>query len=170
VSQTDILSERKDADGQPSRLRLNLPPDNRRRSIGVKLAVLARQMRQRFDTRVEAMGVTRAKWMLIATVAHNPGVTQRNIASLLEVTDVTAGRLIDRMCADGLLERKENPQDRRAYCVDVTAAAEPVLKNLAAAVADYEEEVFAMLDESELATLDRLLDKLSKGLVNSRDT
>ena len=52
-------------------------PCNHRREIGLKMAVLARQMRQRFDERVEQMGVTRAKWVLIAAVAGDPGTTQR---------------------------------------------------------------------------------------------
>jgi DNA-binding MarR family transcriptional regulator len=144
------------------------PPVNRRREIGLKLSVLARQMRQRFDERVERMGVTRAKWVLIAAVAGDPGTTQREIAAKLEVSDVTAGRMIDRVCADGLLERRENPQDRRAYRICLTPAAQPVLAKLATAAEAYEEEMFACMSEAELEMLDGLLDKLAVHLGNSR--
>jgi MarR family transcriptional regulator for hemolysin len=143
-------------------------PDNPRRAIGIKLAIIARQLRQRFDERVELLGVTRAKWMLIATVASRPGATQRMIATLLEVSDVTAGRLIDRVCADGLLERRENPQDRRAYCVYLTPAAQPVLKRMADAAEDYEREIFSAFGEDDLATFGVLLDRLSTNLANWR--
>lgn len=141
----------------------------RKRAIGVKMAVIARQLRQRFDTRVEQMGVTRAKWMLIASVAGDPGATQRMIATRLEVSDVTAGRLIDKVCADGLVERRENPQDRRAYCVYLTEAAEPLLKKLTKTAEAYEAEVFADFDDEDLKLLDGLLDRMSRNLNNRRD-
>lgn len=144
------------------------PPVNLRRGIGLKMTVLARQMRQRFDERVEQMGVTRAKWILIAAVAGNPGSTQRELAARLEVSDVTAGRMIDRVCADGLIERRENPQDRRAYRVCLTAAAQPLLTKLAAAAEAYEEEMFSAMAEAELATLDALLDKLAAHVGGAR--
>ncbi len=144
------------------------PPVNLRRGIGLKMTVLARQMRQRFDERVEQMGVTRAKWVLIAAVASNPGSTQRELAAKLEMSDVTAGRMIDRVCADGLIERLENPQDRRAYRVCLTAAAQPLLKKVAAAAAIYEAEMFSSMDEAELETLDALLDKLALHIGGAR--
>jgi MarR family transcriptional regulator for hemolysin len=147
----------------------NLPPDSRPRSIGIRLAVITRQMRQRFDARVEAMGVTRAKFTLLAAVARQPGATQRTIANLLEVTDVTAGRLIDRVCADGMLERKESPLDRRAYCVDLTPAAEPLMKQISAIVDEFENEMFASFDEDDLKMLNVLLEKMSRNLNMSRD-
>ena len=144
------------------------PPANLRRGIGLKMAVLARQMRQRFDERVEEMGVTRAKWVLIAAVAGNPGSTQRELAATLEVSDVTAGRMIDRLCADGLIERLENPRDRRAYRVCLTPAARPVLEKLATAAEAYEAEMFSAMDERELETMDALLDKLAAHIGGAR--
>jgi MarR family transcriptional regulator for hemolysin len=126
-------------------------------------------MRLKFDQAVQDSGVTRAKWMLIAAVARNPGATQRSIASMLEVREVTAGRLIDRLCADGYLERRENPSDRRAYCVYLTPAAQPLLDKLGEMAIEHEEEVFANFTEEELKTLDELLDKLSRNL-DGRDS
>lgn len=144
--------------------------DNRKRSIGVKLAVIARQMGQRFDERADEIGVTRAQWALIATVSRHPGVTQRVIATKLEVTDVTAGRLIDRLCADGYLERRPHPQDRRAYCVYLTPEAQPVLARLHALAEDYERDIFATLEEDDLDKLDELLETISQNLLKVRET
>ena len=103
---------------------------NRKRSTALKLMVVARHLRQSFDQSVERSGLTRAKWTLIATVAHKPGATQRMIAEALEVREVTAGRLIDRLCAEGYLKRREHPNDRRAYCVYLTPVAQPVLDTM----------------------------------------
>src|SRR6266436_1877115 len=108
----------------------NTAPRSRKRSIALKLTVVARQLRVTFDQAVEQSGLTRAKWTLIAAVARNPGATQRVIAEALEVREITAGRLIDRLCAEGYLTRREHPTDRRAYCVYLAPAAQPVLDTL----------------------------------------
>ena len=147
---------------------LEIPPDSVRRAVGIKLAIIARQLRHRFDERIDKMGMTRAKWILIAAAARLPGATQRMIASQLEVTDVTAGRLIDRVCADGLLERRENPLDRRAYCVHLTPAAQPILEQLAEAAEGFETETFADIDEDDLVRLDELLAKIARNLGATR--
>jgi MarR family transcriptional regulator for hemolysin len=145
------------------------PSGARQRSIGLKLAVLARQMRQGFDERVEAAGVTRAKWVLIAAVATNPGVSQREVAAKLNVSDVTACRLIDRVCSDGLMERHEHPQDRRAYQLSLTPAAQPLLEALSRTADLYEVEIFAGLDETDIDLLDALLRRLALNLANAPD-
>jgi MarR family transcriptional regulator for hemolysin len=132
------------------------------------LLVIARQIRVKFDQSAERAGVTRSEWTVIAAVARNPGVTQRTIASMLEVTDVQAGRLIDRLCAQGYVERRENPDDRRAYCVYLTPAAQPVLERLAQLAAIHESEIFARLDEKDLKKLDALLDVIYRNIAESR--
>ena len=89
--------------------------------------MVARQLRRTFDQSAERSGLTRAQWHLIAAVARNPGATQRIIAEALEVREITAGRLVDRLCDDGYLRREANPNDRRAYCVYLTSAAQPAV-------------------------------------------
>src|SRR4026207_915184 len=92
------------------------PPslDERKKALAMKLTVIARQRRLELAQAAERIGLTRAKWSVVAEANRAPGATQRSIATRLQVTDVTAGRLIDRLCAEGLLERHEKPEDRRA--------------------------------------------------------
>jgi DNA-binding MarR family transcriptional regulator len=148
---------------------MNPPHNARKRSVGLKMTVLARQLRQGFDERVEKAGVTRAQWGLIAAIMSNPNSTQRELAAKLEVTDVTACRLIDRMVAAGLLERQEHAQDRRAYRVALTQEAEPLMAKLAAAAETYESEVFANLDDADIDLFNTLLARISQNLAGARD-
>jgi MarR family transcriptional regulator, transcriptional regulator for hemolysin len=143
-------------------------PESRKRAIAIKLTVIARQLRQKFDQVVESDGLTRGKWGVIVAVARNPGTTQRMVASVLEVTEVTAGQLIDRLCADGYLERRRHPKDRRAHCVYLTPKAQPLLGRLNEVAKVHEDETFAGLTEEELALLDVILDKLAGNLALSR--
>jgi MarR family transcriptional regulator, transcriptional regulator for hemolysin len=142
--------------------------DNTKRSITVKLFVLARQMRLGFDHGVEPLGMTRAKWMLIVAVARNPGETQRTIAGALEMSEVVTGRLIDRLCADGYLERRENPTDRRGYRVHLTPAARPVLDRLSEIAKSQEEAIFQGLSDDKVAQLNDLLDHLARNVAEAR--
>jgi MarR family transcriptional regulator for hemolysin len=143
-------------------------PDSRKRAISLKLTVIARQLGQRFDYLVEADGLTRGKWSVIVAVARSPGGTQRSIAAMLEITEVTAGQLIDRLCADGYLERREHPTDRRAYCVHLTPAAQPFLDKLGEVARIHEEETFAGLNEADLSRLDECLDIVARNFATSR--
>ena len=124
------------------------------------MAIIARQMRRAFDQDVGAMGVTRSQWTLIIVVARNPGATQRYIAEALEMTEAAAGRLIDRLCSEGLLERRPKPDDRRAHCVFLTDRAEPLLERLSEFGTLNEERAFAGFSDSELARLAGLLQRV----------
>jgi MarR family transcriptional regulator, transcriptional regulator for hemolysin len=130
----------------------------------LKLTIVARQLRVTFDQAVERSGVTRAQWTLIATVARNPGATQRMIAEALEVKEITAGRLVDRLCEEGYLERRENPNDRRAYCVYLTPGAQPVLDKLDELAKIHEGVIFAGFNAQDLEKLDGLLDAIAANL------
>jgi MarR family transcriptional regulator for hemolysin len=142
---------------------------NRRRSIGLKLSVIARQLRLSFDQSAERSGLTRAKWTLIAAVARAPGATQRVIAEALEVREITAGRLIDRLCDEGYLKRSENQSDRRAYRVYLAPAAQSVLDKLDEIARIHEAGVFAGFDNEDLDRLDASLDAIARNLSAARD-
>ncbi|CAN7542793.1 MarR family transcriptional regulator [Phenylobacterium sp. LjRoot225] len=144
------------------------PLDERKMAMGVKLTVIARQLWLDFDQDAEKIGLTRAKWSVVAEANRAPGATQRMIAMRLQVTDVTAGRLIDRLCAEGLLERHENPEDRRAYRVYPTEKAQPVLAQLQELAASHAREAFAGFQTEDLAELEGLLDAISRNLGKTR--
>ena len=143
-------------------------PRLKTRSVAVKLSVVARQLRVTFDQAAEQSGLTRAQWHLIAAVARNPGVTQRTIAEALEVREITAGRLVDRLCDDGYLRREESPHDRRAYSVYLTPTAQPVLDKLDALAKVHEAAIFAGFEPGDVDKLDALLDTISHNLSDLR--
>jgi len=50
---------------------------------------------------------------------------------MLDLRPITVTRLLDRLCANGLIERRPDPNDRRAKRLYLTAAAKPLLERLA---------------------------------------
>jgi MarR family transcriptional regulator, transcriptional regulator for hemolysin len=141
---------------------------DRSRSVALKLSVVARQLRVSFDQSAETCGLTRAQWTVIAVVARNPGATQRTVAEALEVREITAGRLVDRLCEEGYLRRDANPSDRRAYCVHLTPAAEPLLAKLDDLARLHEARIFSGFESEALEKLDSLLDRIARNLSELR--
>jgi MarR family transcriptional regulator for hemolysin len=126
--------------------------------------MIVRQLRRDFDREVGALGITGAQWTVLAVVVANPGLTQQNIAEKLELTAASAGRLIDRMVAEGLVERRPKPDDRRAHCIFPAPQANPLIAGLTEMRAKHEERLLAGMTEAERAELVRLLDLLSRNL------
>lgn len=94
---------------------------------------VARLLRTRFDQRARARGMTRAQWVILARVSANPGLSQNELASILEVEPISVGRLIDRLEARGLVERRPDPDDRRIWRLHLLPGAEPVLDEISKA-------------------------------------
>jgi DNA-binding MarR family transcriptional regulator len=108
----------------------------------VLLHDVARIMRTQFDQRARARGMTRAQWLILARVEHQPGLSQRELAAICEVEPITVARLVDRLEARGLLERRPDPKDRRIWRLHNLAPARPILDEISA----YRQELIRDID------------------------
>jgi MarR family transcriptional regulator for hemolysin len=102
------------------------------RDILMLLHDVARLMRVRFDQRARLKGMTRAQWVILARLERQPGLSQNEMASILEVEPISVGRLIDRLEARGLVERRADPADRRVRRLHLLPAAKPILDEISA--------------------------------------
>lgn len=138
-----------------------------KRQVGLRMTVVARLQRNNFDRKVAVLNVTRSQWAMIAIVARHPGSTQRTIAEYLQMSEASAGRLIDRLCADGLLERRDRRDDRRARAVYLTDLAEPLLAKLGTIASESEQRMFNGFSDAEIEQLlnfmDRIYENVSRG-------
>ena len=123
----------------------------------VELYDVARLMRTRFDRWARAYGMTRAQGIILARLSRMPGMTQNEMASVCEVEPITVGRLVDRLEARGLLERRLDPADRRIRRLHLLPAAEPILKEIQHYKDDLQKDVMGNLDPATIDTLLRAL-------------
>lgn len=123
------------------------------RQISLLLATVSRLQRTIFDRSVAPLGVTRAQWAMIAVVARHPGASQRTLAEYLETSEAAVGRLIDRLCTEGLLERRERNGDRRTRAVYLTEQARPLLDRLGAIAVDSDCTMLSGFSKEEIDTL-----------------
>lgn len=99
-------------------------------SLGFLIGDVARLMRRRFDERARAVGVTRAQWQTLAKLSRVEGINQGGLATLLEVEPITLCRMIDRLEEAGLVERRRDPNDRRAWRIFLTEKARPIIGHI----------------------------------------
>ena len=115
------------------------------RNFGFLLNDVARLMRTVYDRRVKALGLTRSQWWVLNHLFRNDGVTQSELAVMLEVEKATLGRLLDRMAAKGWVRREEHASDRRAKRVYLTEEVQPAIKAMRAAAAEVRREALVGL-------------------------
>ena len=76
------------------------------------------------------MGKTRPQWPGVSLLRHHKGINQGGLAELLEVEPITAGRMIDRLQEAGLVERRPDPADRRAWLLFLTGRGQELVDQL----------------------------------------
>lgn len=119
------------------------------RNFGYILHDVARLLRMTFDRRVKGMGLTRSQWWVLLHVFRNDGVTQSELADILEIEKATLGRLIDRLELNGWLRRESDPNDRRAKRIHLTEAVEPAMKKMRAAAGELRRDALAGLSVAD---------------------
>ena len=106
-------------------------PRNPRREFAFVLNDVARLLRTYADQRARRLGMTRAQWAVLARLEHHEGLKQSELAEMLDLQPITLTRLVDRLCANGMIERRADPSDRRAKRLHLTPLARPLMDRLA---------------------------------------
>jgi DNA-binding MarR family transcriptional regulator len=90
----------------------------------------ARLLRVEADKRARCHGMTRAQWSILIRLDLAPGLSQKELAEVMEVEPITVARLVDRLAARGMVERRPDPADRRIWRLHLLPAAQPVLAEI----------------------------------------
>ncbi len=133
-------------------------------SLGFLVSDVSRLMRKRFDERARQIGATRAQWKTLLTLSRNEGLNQGALADRLEVEPITLCRMIDRLEESGLVERRRDPADRRAWRIYLTDAAKPVLSQLREFADGMLAEAFEGFSEADQAALSDHLTRIRTNL------
>jgi DNA-binding MarR family transcriptional regulator len=125
---------------------------------------VGRLFRKRFNVSARQLGVTGAQWRMLAAIRRTPGINQCAIAGWLEVEAITAGRMIDRLEKAGMVERRDDPVDRRTWRLYLTAQADRDMDRLSGFADVVFDEALAGFSSGEHATLLALLDRVRANL------
>jgi DNA-binding MarR family transcriptional regulator len=135
-------------------------------SLGFVLADVSRLLRQCFQKQLVGSSLTLAQAKALVTVYRQQGLRQVELAELMEIQPITLTRLIDQLVNDGVVERRLDPTDRRAYRLYLTPAAAPHLAAIEQ-VADIVQPIACQgLDENESTVLLSALRKMRDNLTS----
>ncbi|WP_226372666.1 MarR family winged helix-turn-helix transcriptional regulator [Allosphingosinicella flava] len=133
-------------------------------TLGFDLAETARLMRRDFDRRAVALGATRAQWRVLARLWRQDGLRQVDLADALDVEPITLCRMVDRLEEAGLVERRRDEEDRRAWRIHLTAKAEPVVRELQAIGAAFHADALDGISPAEQDAVANVLARIRANL------
>jgi MarR family transcriptional regulator, transcriptional regulator for hemolysin len=114
------------------------------------------------DQRGRQFGMSRAQWAVLVRIDRTEGLKQSELAEMLDLQPISLTRLLDRLADNGLIERRADPNDRRANRLYLTPAAKPLLGRLSELGADMMETVLEGLDAKSI-------ERMLKQLVTMKD-
>ncbi|SCM76608.1 MarR family transcriptional regulator [uncultured Pleomorphomonas sp.] len=138
-------------------------------TVGGLIHEIDRLVKKRFDRFAETTGMSRAQWQVLARVAKRQGVNQATLADLVGVEPITICRMVDRLEALDLVERRPDPNDRRARLIHMTEAARPGLERMKGVAQALFAEALDGFTPEEEATLFRLLGRIHANLLADTD-
>jgi len=126
---------------------------SRRREVAFALHDAARLLKTYSDHRARELDTTRAQWAVLSRLQRCEGAKQSELAEALDIAPITLARLVDKLDAAGLVERRADPNDRRAYRLYLTEKAIPALSTLGVLAEDIMSRALAGLDDEAIETI-----------------
>ena len=146
-------------DAAPQAEHVPLPP-----SLAVWTGYLCRRAAQQcqdlFDSLMTDDGIRGRHFSVLAVLGEGESLSQAEIGERLGVDRNTMVLLLDDLEGRGLVARRRDPEDRRAYRVSLTPAGTEVLARGAEMARRTNDVVFAPLSPAERAQLHGLLGRL----------
>ena len=142
-----------------------MPPN---REFAFTIMDVARLLKTLADQRARQFGMTRAQWGVLVRLDRSEGLKQSELAEILDLQPISLTRLLDRLAQNGLIERRPDPNDRRANRLFLMPAARPLLEKLSELsndlMATVLENVPAKSVERMLTDLDTVKDNLRRAI------
>jgi MarR family transcriptional regulator for hemolysin len=122
---------------------------------------IPRHWRLAMDRRLKPLGLSDAKWRTVLHLSRGPrGMSQAELASRLNIEAPTVARLLDRLAADGWIERRAAANDRRIKTVHLLPKASGVIKQIDRTMNATRDEILGGLSKSELRACIATLQKV----------
>jgi MarR family transcriptional regulator, transcriptional regulator for hemolysin len=134
------------------------------RTFGFLLKDVSRLYSRNFARHAARLHLTLDHCRVLSHLARNEGISQARLADLTDTDPMTLGRLLERMEADGLVERRPDPGDRRARILFLREAAAPILEEIWRLSDLARAEAFAGLAAAEKAQLLALMRRIQSNL------
>ena len=124
-----------------------------------------RQLRKHFDRRATRLELTRAQWRALKATSRQEGLSQTELAELLDMEPIPVGRVIDRLEKTGFVERRADPADRRVWRLYLLPPSTRVTDEVERLAVSLRREATAGITAAELATTLSVLQRVRGNLI-----
>ncbi|QEL22680.1 MarR family transcriptional regulator [Bosea sp. F3-2] len=121
-----------------------------RREFMFQLVETSRLLRTYVDQRARQHGTTRAQWGVMSRLRRQEGLNQAALAEQMDLQPISLARLLDRLQGQNLIERREDPADRRAYRLYLTREGRALVDDLDEVRTAIAQEVLGGVDEGSI--------------------
>lgn len=128
-----------------------------RRSIGGLLGRVKVEMGAAFDAELAPLGITAAQYMILMSIAHGDACSAAGLCKGISYDPGAMTRMLDRLERRGLVRRVANPDDRRAFQLELTDEGRAVLPKLRAAGMKVQNRFLDGFSVKEAQQLERFL-------------
>jgi DNA-binding MarR family transcriptional regulator len=136
-------------------------PDGLAARTGYLISISHLHVRDWFDRRLEDTGITAPHYGTLATIARSGPISQQKVAEQLGFTGTAVLQVVDRLEQDGLVERRRDPADRRAYALELTAKGRATLGRAQTAIGELRAQLAEVVGgQPQERELHKLLGKL----------
>ncbi|HEY1941093.1 MAG TPA: MarR family transcriptional regulator [Roseiarcus sp.] len=142
------------------------PPRRQNRAgFGAQVAYTARIWRRVVDQRMRPFGLTEATWLPLLHLARTPApMRQKDLASSLSLDGSSVVRLLDALQTSGLIERREDGDDRRAKAIVLTELGRATVSKVESVAQQVRDDALIGLTDEELTTASRVLEHVCRAL------
>jgi len=133
---------------------------DRLKNFGFLLKDLSQRYVARYEQRASAISLTLTQCKALAELEKNEGISQVRLAELTGVDPMTMVRILDRMESDQLIERRPDPEDRRARRLYLTDKGQPLVAEVWRMAELTRGELFSGIGKEDRLVFMRVLEQL----------
>jgi MarR family transcriptional regulator for hemolysin len=139
------------------------------REVAQALPLVARSWRQLADAALAEFGVSNSMaWCLIYLDRLGPEARQTELAQAIGITQPSTVRVLDQLEAAGLVNRLQDPDDKRSNRVSLTEAGRAQFMRIEARLTQLREQLFEGVPVTDVETMLQTLDTLAKRIAKRR--
>lgn len=141
-----------------------------KRQLITQLIESSRLLRNYIEHRAKSRGTTRAQWIVLFRLRQQEGLSQVDLAEVMELQPISLVRLLDRLVNQGLLERRPHPTDRRANQLYLTDTGRRLVDDLDSLRDSIAKETLRDTPVAALQTALGVLQQVKDNVKNSAET
>jgi DNA-binding MarR family transcriptional regulator len=131
------------------------------RSTAFLLAQVGAHAAAQFGERMKEVNLGRPHAGILGMIAASPGLSQQALGLRLGILPSRLVALIDELEERGIVERRQDPGDRRTYALHLTAAGRKTMEQIGRIARDHDDSICGALDADERRQLNSLLARIA---------